>query len=334
MSEEKVHVDETPAPGSAPAPQPSRPQRPYRGGGLAGALILITLGVIFLLDNLGAIEVSWLSLWRFWPVLLILIGLDLLLGRRSTLGSVLLAALSVIIVIGVIFLAGTGIAMRGSPGGETVTYDIEHRLTPEVESLLIDITLGATTASVYPLSGSVSRDYAVLGSITTDSEMELVNDYEASGDRGTVRITQKGETGTVIVGDSRTGMVGMVDLGLTTEVPVDLVITSGAGEATIDLTGINLRSLQITSGVGALTLILPGEGQYDVILTSGVGAVTIELPHDMEARLHYEGISIIDGGRLERIEAGLWETDGYAAASDRAEITIQSGIGAITFKDR
>ncbi|GAB4467566.1 MAG: DUF5668 domain-containing protein [Anaerolineae bacterium] len=334
MSEEKVRVDETPAPGSVPAPQPSRPRRPYRGGGLAGALILITLGVIFLLDNLGMIEVSWLSLWRFWPVLLILIGLDLLLGRRSALGSILLAVLSVIIVVGVIFLAGTGMAPRGALSGETVTYDIEHELAPEVESLQVDITIGAASTNIYALSGSASRDYAVLGSITTNSAMELVNEYEVSGDRGTVRITQKGETGTVVVGDGRTGMVGMVDLGLTAEVPLDLVITAGAGEGTIDLSGLTLQSLEVTSGVGALTLILPGQGDYDVSLISGVGAVTIELPRSLEAQMHYEGASIVDGGRLERIEAGLWETDGYAAAANRAEISIQSGIGAITFKDR
>ena len=47
-------------------------------------LVLIGVGVIWLLGNLGVI--SWTNLtvlFRLWPLLLIAIGLDLLIGRQS-----------------------------------------------------------------------------------------------------------------------------------------------------------------------------------------------------------------------------------------------------------
>jgi hypothetical protein len=48
------------------------------------AIILIGLGLLFLLDNLGAFHFRWMN--TFWPILLIVVGLWL--GhRRWTMGS-------------------------------------------------------------------------------------------------------------------------------------------------------------------------------------------------------------------------------------------------------
>lgn len=48
-----------------------------------GALILITLGVIFLLKNLGIADIrifDLLSVW--WPLILIVVGISMLIRRR------------------------------------------------------------------------------------------------------------------------------------------------------------------------------------------------------------------------------------------------------------
>lgn len=44
---------------------------------VTGAIFLIILGVIFLLNNLGYLSWTvWSALWRLWPVLLIFAGLE------------------------------------------------------------------------------------------------------------------------------------------------------------------------------------------------------------------------------------------------------------------
>jgi hypothetical protein len=51
---------------------------------LVGPVILIGLGMIFLMDNLGLLDRTvWALLGTVWPLLLVAIGLDLLFGRRS-----------------------------------------------------------------------------------------------------------------------------------------------------------------------------------------------------------------------------------------------------------
>ncbi|MGB8887134.1 MAG: DUF5668 domain-containing protein [Candidatus Korobacteraceae bacterium] len=46
-----------------------------------GAVILIGLGVLFLLDELGALHFDWI--WRFWPLILIAIGVRVLMQRQG-----------------------------------------------------------------------------------------------------------------------------------------------------------------------------------------------------------------------------------------------------------
>src|SRR3990172_5801485 len=90
----------------------------YRSS-LVGPVILIGFGVILLLNNLGLLSWTiWDTLFRLWPVILIAIGLDILIGRRSLWGSLLSAALVLAILGGAIWLFASRPA-----GGEGVTTE-------------------------------------------------------------------------------------------------------------------------------------------------------------------------------------------------------------------
>jgi hypothetical protein len=51
------------------------------GGAPLGAIILIALGVLLLLDNLGVLSFRWTA--QFWPVMLIALGLWLAFRRMG-----------------------------------------------------------------------------------------------------------------------------------------------------------------------------------------------------------------------------------------------------------
>ena len=66
------------APYSAP---PAAPRR--RRGGVVGPLVLIFIGGVFLLQNAGYLPPNfWTNLWRLWPLVLVLAGIELLLAHR------------------------------------------------------------------------------------------------------------------------------------------------------------------------------------------------------------------------------------------------------------
>lgn len=69
-------------------------------GGL-GAIILIVIGTIFLLNNFGYLSWAvWNYLLKSWPVLLIIVGLQMLAGRSRAMNLLL----SIIIVAALTFL--------------------------------------------------------------------------------------------------------------------------------------------------------------------------------------------------------------------------------------
>ena len=83
--------------------------------------MLIGFGVLLLLSNLGVFpESGWAVLWRFWPVALVALGLDVLIGRRS-LGGVI--ASGVLILISVGMLIGLAFRVTNTNGQAEVVLD-------------------------------------------------------------------------------------------------------------------------------------------------------------------------------------------------------------------
>lgn len=69
----------TVSPEVTPAQQPAHPAPDLRRGRMLIGALLVLVGVIFLLSNLG---LWWLSWSTVWPLLLVAIGVMIVLGRR------------------------------------------------------------------------------------------------------------------------------------------------------------------------------------------------------------------------------------------------------------
>ncbi len=51
--------------------------------GIFGGILLIGIGIVLLLNNFGLLSWNiWSVLWRFWPLILIMGGLETLFGRN------------------------------------------------------------------------------------------------------------------------------------------------------------------------------------------------------------------------------------------------------------
>ncbi len=72
------------------------------GGGVIFALLLIFIGIIFLLKNLGLLPPTvWNEVWKFWPVLVILFGIRILAGRNA-LSKAIISLITLFVFIGIL----------------------------------------------------------------------------------------------------------------------------------------------------------------------------------------------------------------------------------------
>ena len=117
-------------------------------------IVLIGVGVVWLLGNLGVLTTSSLVvLARLWPLLLILIGLDLLFGRRSPLAGALIGVGAVVLIV-LLMLIGPSLGLAG-PQYEVRTSTLsEPRGDAAEASIYLSPSVGSV--SVTPLADSTN----------------------------------------------------------------------------------------------------------------------------------------------------------------------------------
>lgn len=101
-----------------------------RRPGYVGPLLLIAIGLILLFDKLGLLHWgSWGSLWHYWPVLLILWGIEIL--ARNTESAILYFTailVSIVLIIGTVLISWNGYPPPGKTGDNLreVIFNYRH----------------------------------------------------------------------------------------------------------------------------------------------------------------------------------------------------------------
>ncbi|MBN2488625.1 MAG: pentapeptide repeat-containing protein [Methanosarcinaceae archaeon] len=98
-----------------------------RRQGITGPLILITFGILIILNNLKILPDGFFgSLWHFWPVILIVSGLDIMLTHSGSRSSYFLGILlGIAVVCGAVAFAWIGVPHTQQPQMQTISFD-EH----------------------------------------------------------------------------------------------------------------------------------------------------------------------------------------------------------------
>jgi hypothetical protein len=121
------------------------------------------------------------------------------------------------------------------------------------------------------------------------------------------------------------------DLRLNNDVPLDMKVRFGAGEARLDLGSLTLRNVEVQMGAGRIDMDLRGapKRDYGVRIRGGVGEATVRLPANVG--LYAEaagGLGSIHVSGLRR-EGDHWINDAYRDASIRIRVDVHGGIGQI-----
>jgi len=121
------------------------------------------------------------------------------------------------------------------------------------------------------------------------------------------------------------------NLGLPTDVPVDLRIETGANRSSIDLSSMRVRRLEFKTGASATRLRLPASGLTSVRAEAGLAELTIEVPPGVAARVRSTvalGSTSVDENRFARTVDG-WASADYETATNRVELELSGGLGSV-----
>jgi hypothetical protein len=331
-------------------------QKTFHYRSLFWPVVFIGVGLLWLLANLSLIPgEGWLTLLRFWPVFLIAIGVDIIIGRQSRLIG---GAIGISVVALALVLVFAGPKMGFAPASSATTDVVSEPLgSAETARIEFDLGIGETTITALEDSTNLlEAEITHLGDLefTVSGELEKV-----------VRLREEEHHLHFDLFDFFEDQNLLWDIGLSPEIPLSIRIDGGVGESDLDLSQLDITKLDLDSGVGDMTIILPATGSnYDVNVDLGVGRIELRLEDDIDVTLDIDGgvgdtIIVVPenvGVRLvgeigvgdinvpgsyshtdsdeDRIvgEGGVWESPNYDDAAHSVTITLDSGVGNFTIR--
>jgi len=197
---------------------------------LVGPAILIGLGLLFLANNFGLLPGNvWAVAWRFWPLLLVLLGLEILIGRQSTLVSAIIAVVGILLIVGLV-----AAAVYWGWGGVPQSGITEHVVQEMggAESVAVSLDFPTGDLRVRALEDSPDLMDARFSGLPVERW------YDVTAEHGNLRLKSKG--------GSFIWWPGMAaenswDIALSSRIPLTLNVDAGVGQATLDLSGLQWR---------------------------------------------------------------------------------------------
>jgi hypothetical protein len=132
-------------------------------------------------------------------------------------------------------------------------------------------------------------------------------------------------------GNAGSGAKNRWDVLVGAHVPLDLEVTCGVGEASLDLRGIELSRLEVTLGVGDVVVDVSGEraGSFEGSVTGGTGMTTVRLPRDLGVRVKAErGIGTISTEGLRKTDKG-YVNDAWGESETSIDLEVTVGVGSV-----
>ncbi len=287
--------------------------------GISGPLILIFLGVIFLLNNLGVTEWTvWEVILRFWPVLLIAAGLDLVLSRRSAWGSV---------VALVLILAVIGVSLGAIQQPPPATAGVIQVSVPPGGAQKGEVSLNPALGYLRVVSSAGSSGDVIHGQVRPFRGERVEQTAQGLGSRIIVNIA----SGSWVVVPFITMNFERPNWDLTIDpaLPLNLATDLSMGKTELNLRDSMIESLQVNTSLGQTVIRLPAT-TAEVKVEGGIGEIVLDLPQGVGISVRADnGIGSVDLPTDFSQRQGVYYSPGYDQADQKLDISVDLGIGVI-----
>jgi hypothetical protein len=280
--------------------------------------LLILIGIVALLVNSGVISTDRLALLAdLWPVILIVIGLELI-ARRGLPGQ----AGEVAAVLIVLIAAGGAVAYVALAPNPSSTGRLDsHATVGNLDHAALEIDAGASTITVTGTS-SLEGDlyHATIDYAGPKPEVNL------DRSSGTLSISQ-GNTGFSVFQTRRFTL----DLQINSSIPWTITSNGGASTETFRLGSVRLKSMEINTGASSedITLGTPS-GVVPISINGGALTVNLHRPPGTGASVNVSGgvVSLNFDGRQNHAIGNLQQST--ASGTDTYRVEVNGGGCTVT----
>ena len=301
------------------------------------AIILISIGLLFLLGNLGFIHFSWFSFWKLWPVILILWGISILPVRD------LIKFILLIVTLGLTILffnrvpesrpwyfnfhdgfSDEDFRSWDSDKDKSDTYNYkDQNFSVPFDSLIQKGVLKLDAAA---------GNFEVKGN-TTDflafSKTGDIGNYELTTNdlNGVKEISLKMKEGTI-----RHKMnSNNVEIRLNEKPNWNLFLDIGAAAVNLDLSQYKIDTAEFDAGATSLEITLGDKSAMTYLdFDASASSITVKVPKSSGCKVTSESVMASrEFDDLDKIADHTYQSKGFANAKSKVYIKVNTAISKI-----
>jgi hypothetical protein len=294
--------------------------------------LFIVLGLLVLLNNFSAVNLQWGNLWQFWPILLVLIGISMLVknkfGKSALAGAaaILLAILLFTSVkLSTDFIKGDFELVLN--GDEDYNFAItEYRESFDttiakaklyLEAGLGSFNIGDTTSElIFVKTEGIEKNYKL-----TKSDYDNVSKLKLKMHKTTFHL-------------GKNKFRNRVEIALNENPTWDINIDGGAAAMNLDLTKFKIENIYVGMGAASLDVKL-GSLSEKIRLDIEAGASNIDILVPKEVGCQVRTDDVLSSKNIYefiKIKSGLYRTEGFDNAEKKIFIQIDCGVSSINIR--
>jgi hypothetical protein len=301
------------------------------------AIILISIGVLFLLGNFGIIQFNWFSFWRLWPLILIFWGIAVLPLKDIYKFTLLIG----VVVLTIVFFnkidktrpwylnfhngfSDEDFKMWDSESDNETTYNYkDQNLVVPFDSLSIKGSLNLDAAAGnFSISGN-TNDFLSF------SKSGDIGNYELTSSdlKGVKSITLKMNEGSVRHNIKKNS----VEIRLNKTPSWNLSLNIGAAEMNMDLSEYKIDTAEFNAGASSIEIKLGDKTPLTVInFDAGASSITVKVPKTSGCQVSSESFMVskeFEG--LEKVRDNVYQSPAFATSKSKILITVKTAISKI-----
>ncbi|GAB4290134.1 MAG: hypothetical protein Kow0098_08470 [Ignavibacteriaceae bacterium] len=288
-------------------------------------LFFVTIGILLLVYNFSPFEIHLGNVWKYWPIVLILWGIAILI-KQEFIKLLIAAAASILLAVTLFSSFQSLFSLTNNNFQIVIDGDKDYDTTRYVEpydSLL-------NSAKLILKSGAGS--FNITG--TSDSLFDALV-YSTDSKYNMTSIMQNDEAVIKMELESKKFKLGKnvnkVYMKLNPEPVWNFDFDIGAAACNFDLTDFKVERLNIDMGAASLDLKL-GSLYYEtiVVVDAGASSIDIDVPDNAGCEIQTDiSLSSKDFHGFREITDDIYRTPGFEDADKKIYIKINTGVSSV-----
>jgi hypothetical protein len=284
-------------------------------------VILITIGTLFILKNLDVVYFSWRTVWRLWPVVLILWGIAIIPVK-----SWIKLSLSVLTII----FAFTFFSNRYPHSGEFRFH--KNIQEEEWEDQHINVPYDSTLTEASLIFDAAAGNFKI-----RNSTEELL-EFDKSGALGNYSLTSEdGENSKLVKIKLENTIVNLgkksdrVEMKINKDPVWNMNLDIGAASFNLDLRDFKMKKIDIDGGAASIKLKV-GDLYPDteIKIDAGASSIRISIPESSGCRIKTSTVLSSKSFRgFNKTKSHTYETDNYEDAEKKIYIELDAAVSSL-----